>query len=126
MWAYYCISRPFFSLVPNKITEMTSKARQEYYYNAGRMMLYMCLAIGRLVHNGKELTKLAGYTSRVHGLMTTLEQPVETAVSPAGAIVHRDGLINFKRVPIVTPNGDVLIKVNYWNLHSRNLENSAV
>jgi ATP-binding cassette subfamily D (ALD) protein 3 len=86
------------------------------------MLINLAQAIGRLVLNGKELSRLAGYTSRVDELITTLdklnkEQRNEIPSKlQLGTYRYEDNVIRFQRVPIVTPNGDVLLKVRnrYW------------
>ncbi|MCL4139188.1 UNVERIFIED_CONTAM: hypothetical protein GTU68_057234 [Idotea baltica] len=96
--------------------------RMEEYYKSGRMLVKLAEAIGRLVLAGRELTRLAGFTSRVQDLMTVLKDLNEDkyqrtmldAVTPTslgrGIVVNADNLIRFDKVPLVTPNGDVLIK----------------
>ena len=81
------------------------------------MLINLAQAIGRLVLNGKELSRLAGYTSRVDELITTLdklnmEQKKEIpSTLPHGIYKYEDNVIRFEKVPMVTPNGDVLLKV---------------
>lgn len=74
----------------------------------------------------KEITELAGYTSRVATLLNVMEdtsnghfekQLVSSATTEENAVVLRgrgkveEGEdIEFRRVPIVSPNGDVLLK----------------
>lgn len=107
----------------------------EDYYKSGRMLLNLSMAVGRLVLAGRELTRLAGqtrtcfddlgFTQRVTDLISVLKdlnsgKYVRTMVtntdsdmvlSPgSGTIIEADRLIRFESVPIVTPNGDVLIK----------------
>lgn len=89
-------------------------------------------AVGRLILAGRDLTRFAGYTSRVSELFEVLEdikrgryertmvaksEGPSTSQSQAvntndlkGKIVTQDGVIIFDRVPIVTPNNDVLVK----------------
>jgi len=97
------------------------------------MLVNLAMAIGKLVINGKELSRLAGYTSRVDNLMTTLTKlnkeedlrwharnqscnvekaKLSTLPQTPGRYVTQDNVIRFDRVPIVTPNGDVLIEVS--------------
>jgi ATP-binding cassette subfamily D (ALD) protein 3 len=89
-----------------------------------------------LVLAGRELTRLAGFTARVTELITVLKEldagsykrsmvaeqsiahPV-ASVNPSelpanfgpnqGKIIYQDRVIEFDHVPLVTPNGDVLI-----------------
>jgi ATP-binding cassette subfamily D (ALD) protein 3 len=108
----------------------------EEYYRNGRMLMSLAGAVGRLVLAGRELTRLAGFTARVTELITVLKEldagsykrsmvaeqsiahPV-ASVNPSelpanfgpnqGKIIYQDRVIEFDHVPLVTPNGDVLI-----------------
>ena len=112
----------------------------ESYYRAGRMLVNLAKAMGRLVLAGRELTRLAGFTNRVTDLQRVLDdlskgkytrtmldtsapsskEGAEGSSSPAepsvaltpnsGVVENRDHVIIFDKVPIVTPNGDVLIR----------------
>jgi len=100
------------------------------------MMFRLAEALGRLALAGREMTRLSGFTARVDTLMTVLNDMEKgvykrtmigngqdgsfTSNSPligsanfrpgAGHILHKDNLIKFDKVPLVTPNGDVLIE----------------
>lgn len=89
------------------------------------MLVKLAEAIGRLVMAGRELTRLAGFTARVTELKTVLDdlnagKYERTMVSDYkdnvigypgnGRIVPCNNIIRFENVPLVTPNGDVLIK----------------
>lgn len=88
-------------------------------------------AVGRLILAGRDLTRFAGYTSRVSELFEVLDDIKKgryerTMVAKAdgassqsasvntndlkGRVVTQDGVIVFDKVPIVTPNNDVLVK----------------
>jgi len=102
----------------------------EDYYRSGRMLLNLAMAVGRLVLAGRELTRLAGYTARVTELQNVLKDLnsgiykrtmlTKTGRDDAndmpdlrpnsGVIVELDHIIKFDKVPLVTPNGDVLIR----------------
>lgn len=127
---FYAVSRPFFVTDHNLLTTGTDNDRFKHYYTYGRMLVKMAEAIGRLVLSGRELSKLAGLTSRVTQLRTVLSDVNQgkytrtmvgqvgngNGVMPmlmapgAGRIIYQDKIIRFDRVPLVTPNGDVLIK----------------
>ncbi|CAB3243421.1 unnamed protein product [Arctia plantaginis] len=128
---FLAVSRPFFSTTHNLLTAGTENDRFKHYYTYGRMLVKMAEGIGRLVLSGRELSKLAGLTSRVTQLRTVLDDVNQgnytrtmvdkntqngTAELPmllapgAGRIIYQDKIIRFDRVPLVTPNGDVLIK----------------
>lgn len=89
------------------------------------MLVKLAEAIGRLILAGRELTRLAGFTARVTEIKKVLDdlnagKYERTMISDYkentfgypgnGKIVPRDNIIQFDNVPLVTPNGDVLIK----------------
>ncbi|GIY94203.1 ATP-binding cassette sub-family D member 3 [Caerostris extrusa] len=127
---YILISRPFLGTRKNNLS---SSERLESYYKNGRMFVKLAEAIGRLVLAGRELTRLAGFTARITQLMTVLkdlnegsyvrtmvgdskDNPVtnvksKTVLRPgSGVIINQDNIIKFDRVPLITPNGDVLVE----------------
>lgn len=84
----------------------------------------MAEAIGRLVLAGREMTRLAGFTARVTEIRQVLDdlnkgkytrtmiadaQNLSIGEAGSGKIIHKDNVICFDHVPLVTPNGDVLI-----------------
>lgn len=127
---FYAVSRPFFAVDHNLLTAGTENDRFKHYYTYGRMLVKMAEGIGRLVLSGRELSKLAGLTSRVTQLRTVLDDvnqgnytrtmvdrnsqngsEIPAILAPgAGRIIYQDKIIRFDKVPLVTPNGDVLIK----------------
>ncbi|XP_068676125.1 ATP-binding cassette sub-family D member 3-like [Montipora foliosa] len=134
---FYVVSRPFLDKNITKYAKKTHDQKMEDYYRSGRMLVRMAEAIGRLVLAGRELTTLAGYTSRVSQLMHVLKdlnkgkyqrtmvttpdslnegdnKPEKISAAyldpNKGEIVEVDHLIRFESVPLVTPNGDVLIR----------------
>ncbi|XP_060527725.1 ATP-binding cassette sub-family D member 3 isoform X2 [Cylas formicarius] len=116
---FYAVSLPFIS---GKIARGSHGERSRLYYTYGRMLVKLAEAIGRLVLAGRDLTRLAGFTSRVTQLRTVLgelnagkyERTMllgSAHLAPnAGRLVYRNNVIKFDRVPLVTPNGDVLIQ----------------
>lgn len=100
--------------------------RTESFVTNRRMLLSSSDAFGRLMFSYKEISQLAGYTSRVSTLLdviTDLQRGhfekalVSSASTDANALVlaGRGELIEgedikFDGVPIVSPNGDVLVK----------------
>jgi ATP-binding cassette subfamily D (ALD) protein 3 len=127
---YIVVSRPFFDLQNPKYLKAGYSELMEDYYKSGRMLMNMALAVGRLVLAGRELTRLAGYTARVTELQHVLrdlnsgvykrtmvtknESTSQSSSKPlipnSGRIITKDHIIKFEDVPIVTPNGDVLIE----------------
>nr|CAH0104015.1 unnamed protein product [Daphnia galeata] len=135
---FFVVSRPFFSTT-HRLSSAGSSERLEQYYKSGRMLVKLAEAIGRLVLAGRELTRLAGFTLRVTELITVLqdlnngryqrtmvsnENGEGKAVSRvplipgAGRIINKDNIIHFEHVPLVTPNGDVLIEDMSFEVHS--------
>jgi len=131
---FMVVSRPFLRAGSTRHINSTHSERMEDYYRSGRMLVKMAEAIGRLVLAGRELTRLAGYTSRVSELMSVLRDlnkgkyqrtmissqsrgdnatqdkiPKDPLVPNQGEIVETDHLIRFEHVPLVTPNGDILV-----------------
>ncbi|KAI8074343.1 ABC transporter transmembrane region 2-domain-containing protein [Gilbertella persicaria] len=126
MTAYYLLARPVFD--PRYATKHMgadtdpTKLMEDYSRNS----------VGRLILTGRDLTRFAGYTSRVadlfgvlsdvrHGkykrtMMTNEENStgsknkVVDTNNTKGKVLIRDGVIIFDKVPIVTPNSDVLLK----------------
>ncbi|KAI9139562.1 ABC transporter transmembrane region 2-domain-containing protein [Paraphysoderma sedebokerense] len=123
--AYYLLARPV--LYPTYATKFMgdtaadpTKIMEDYSRN-----------IGRIILAGRDLTRFAGYTSRVSELFNVLDDITKgkyqrTMVSKKadekaelksidtgalkGKVQVQDGVIEFQKVPIVTPNGDVLVK----------------
>jgi len=134
---FFVVSRPFFSPTHPMATANSSE-RLEEYYKSGRMLVKLAEAIGRLVLAGRELTRLAGFTARVTELLTVLKdlnngRYQRTMVSTengdakvqrrplipgSGRIINKDNVIHFQHVPLVTPNGDVLVEDMSFEVHS--------
>ncbi|KAI9666907.1 MAG: hypothetical protein M1831_001412 [Alyxoria varia] len=100
--------------------------RTESFITNRRMLLSSSDAFGRIMFSYKELTELAGYTSRVATLLDVIEDiqnghfekklvsSADTAENAAvlrgrGEITEGED-IYFDKVPIVSPNGDVLVR----------------
>ncbi|KAG0265862.1 ATP-binding cassette sub- D member 3 [Actinomortierella ambigua] len=134
MTAYYLLARPVFD--PAYATEhmgMVSadptKIVEDYSRNSG-YLVNLSQAVGRLILAVRDLTRFAGFTSRVSELFDVLEDVNKgryerTMVNKDGAasasksvdtkglkgkVVTQDGVIVFEKVPIVTPNNDLLVK----------------
>ncbi|KAL7342693.1 ABC transporter transmembrane region 2-domain-containing protein [Rhodotorula toruloides] len=113
-------------------------SRTEGFVTNRRLLLSASDALGRLMSTYRDLSELSGYTARVSELLDTMddvkagryqkklvgggstagrtvgkdEEVAENAkiLQGRGKIIHSDDEIIFDKVPIVTPNGDVLIK----------------
>jgi ATP-binding cassette subfamily D (ALD) protein 3 len=119
---FFVISKPFFDFGNETFNQMSYSELLQTYYKSGRMLFNLSLAMGRLITAGRGLTRLAGFTERVTQLdyvlnelnkqryQRTLVDGRVGQVEGSGKVVHQDGLIKFENVPIITPNGDVLIE----------------
>nr|XP_033772832.1 ATP-binding cassette sub-family D member 3 isoform X2 [Geotrypetes seraphini] len=130
---YLVVSRPFLALDHPRHLKSSHAELLEDYYQSGRMLLRMSQALGRIVLAGREMTRLAGFTARITELMQVLKdlnsgkyertmvsqqdkvldaEKIEMAplVAGSGKIIITDNIIKFNHVPLVTPNGDVLIR----------------
>ncbi|RKP07988.1 ABC transporter transmembrane region 2-domain-containing protein [Thamnocephalis sphaerospora] len=100
--------------------------RTQGFITNRRLLLNSSDAFGRIMYSYKEITELAGYTARVAELLEVFEDVKrgrfhKTLVSSAdtsenarvlssrGVVVESEA-IEFTDVPIVSPNGDVLVK----------------
>ncbi|KAF5272212.1 hypothetical protein FQA39_LY01294 [Lamprigera yunnana] len=118
---FMAMSIPFLSGSP-ELTKLNVTMRSKLYYKNGSMMLRLGQAIGRIILAGRELSKLAGYTARVSELRDVLldlndgryqkdmVEGSENLKPNSGKLIFRNNIIMFDKVPVVTPNGDVLIK----------------
>jgi len=100
-------------------------SRTEDYVRNRRYLLSLAEAIGRIMYSYKEITELAGFTQRVSIMLKVFDDVVhakyEKVISSAneealaqfhGAKVEEcnNGEIELIDVPVVTPNGDILVK----------------
>lgn len=101
-------------------------SRTEAFVTNRRLLLSSSDAFGRVMYSYKELAELAGYTARVSDLLDTMEAVKQgryekKLVSSAGteenaAVLRGRGNVvespdvEFIDVPIVSPNGDVLVR----------------
>lgn len=118
---FLAVSLPFFHC-NHPLYSSTHGERSRLYYTYGRMLVKLAEAIGRLVLAGRELTRLAGFTARMTQLRDVLkdlnEGKYQRTMVPGsenlnihgGKIVFKNHLIKFDKVPLITPNGDILIK----------------
>ncbi|KWU42313.1 hypothetical protein RHOSPDRAFT_36110, partial [Rhodotorula sp. JG-1b] len=113
-------------------------SRTEGFVTNRRLLLSASDALGRLMSTYRDLSELSGYTARVSELLDTMEdvkagryqkklvgggstagrtvgkddEVAQNAkmLQGRGKVIQSENEIMFDRVPIVTPNGDVLIK----------------
>ncbi|XP_035277717.1 ATP-binding cassette sub-family D member 3 isoform X1 [Anguilla anguilla] len=127
---YLVVSRPFLDHSHPRHLNSTHAQMLEDYYQSGRMLLSMSLALGRIVLAGREMTRLSGFTARITELtkvlkelnagkyertMVSQEKEMEgsqkmTLVPGSGEIINADNIIRFEHTPLATPNGDILIR----------------
>ncbi|XP_060686558.1 ATP-binding cassette sub-family D member 3a isoform X2 [Hemiscyllium ocellatum] len=124
---YLVVSRPFLNLSHPRHLQSNHAELLEDYYQSGRMLLRMSQALGRIVLAGREMTRLSGFTARITELMQVLKElnsgkyertmvshqdkgsKSQPLIPGSGEIIIMDHVIKFEHVPLVTPNGDVLI-----------------
>ncbi|RYO54257.1 ATP-binding cassette sub-family D member 2 [Alternaria arborescens] len=118
-------SVPVFFKVPGT-GGMTMGDRTESFVTNRRMLLMSSDAFGRVMFSYKEITELAGYTSRVSTLLDVIDDiqaghfekklvssadiEENASVLRGRGIVTEGADIEFIDVPIVSPNGDVLVR----------------
>ncbi|KAH6891239.1 ABC transporter transmembrane region 2-domain-containing protein [Thelonectria olida] len=124
-------SMPVFIKMPGHIA-MNMGDRTEAFVTNRRMLLSASDAFGRIMFSYREVMELAGYTSRVATLLDVMEDVQsghfeKKLVSASGTenneavlkgrgTVHESKDITFIDVPIISPNGDVLIKAMSFSL----------
>ncbi|XP_072388638.1 ATP-binding cassette sub-family D member 3 [Diabrotica undecimpunctata] len=126
---FWVVSLPFMTS-GHSFRLLGTNERSRLYYTYGRMLVKLAEAIGRLVLAGRDLTRLAGFTARVTQLKTVLSELnsgkyQRTMVSGSeslqingGKLVFRNNIIKFHKVPLITPNGDVLINEITFEINS--------
>jgi len=107
----------------SKVSDDPSQIFRDYIRNSG-MLISLAKAIGRIVVSYKEVQNLAGYTTLVYELEEVLNDLDEGKykrtivkgkekdkfdMSQRGTYYKGDSIL-FENVPIISPNGDVLIK----------------
>ena len=118
-------SVPVFFKVPGQALKGAGDRTESFVTNR-RLLLSSSDAFGRVMFSYKEITELAGYTSRVSALLDVMEDVTaghfekklvssasteeNAAVLSGRGEVTESEAIEFKDVPIVSPNGDVLVK----------------
>jgi ATP-binding cassette subfamily D (ALD) long-chain fatty acid import protein len=116
------------------VQEKLGRTRTEGLVTNRRLLLSSADAVGRVMYSYKEISELAGYTSRVYELIEVLRDIKKsdfekTLISNAnldllkqrGDIVESEN-IEFVDVPIVSPNGDILLKsLNFFVKPGMNL-----
>ncbi|KAJ5490798.1 hypothetical protein N7539_002365 [Penicillium diatomitis] len=125
-------SIPVFFKIPGQVTQTTGDRTESFVTNR-RMLLSSSDAFGRLMFSYKEISELAGYTSRVSSLLEVMDDLVaghfekklvssasteeNAAVLSGRGVVQEGPSIEFTDVPIVSPNGDVLVRKLSFTVH---------
>ncbi|KAI8806209.1 ABC transporter transmembrane region 2-domain-containing protein [Cladochytrium replicatum] len=121
---YVICAIPIFFHVPGtEATQADVGSRTQGFITNRRLLLSSSDAFGRIMYSWKEVSELAGYTARVAELIqvfddirdnryqkTLVSNANTTVLNQRGTIVNDADIIEFKNVPIVSPNGDVLVK----------------
>ncbi|KIX05204.1 uncharacterized protein Z518_06076 [Rhinocladiella mackenziei CBS 650.93] len=118
-------SLPVFFKIPGQTLNAVGDHTESFVKNR-RMLLSSSDAFGRIMFSYKEITELAGYTSRVAGLLDVMDEvsaghfekklvssasiEENAAVLKGRGTIEESENIEFTDVPIVSPNGDVLVK----------------
>ena len=118
-------SVPVFFKIPGHASKSEGD-RTEAFVTNRRMLLSSSDAFGRVMFSYKEITELAGYTSRVSALLEVMEDVTaghfekklvssasideNASVLQGRGYVEESESIEFVDVPIVSPNGNVLVK----------------
>ncbi|PSS06653.1 hypothetical protein M430DRAFT_129779 [Amorphotheca resinae ATCC 22711] len=126
-------SVPVFFKIPGA-TAATMGDRTESFVTNRRLLLSSSDAFGRVMFSYKEITELAGYTSRVATLLDVMddikagrfektlvsdESSAEQLelMSGRGTVIESED-IEFIDVPIITPGGSVLVKALTFSMKS--------
>lgn len=118
-------SLPVFFKIPGQTLQAAGDHTESFVTNR-RILLSSSDAFGRIMFSYKEITELAGYTSRVAGLLDVMDDVASgrfekklvssasteenAAVLSGRGTIEESENIEFTDVPIVSPNGDVLVK----------------
>ncbi|ETV92478.1 hypothetical protein, variant [Aphanomyces invadans] len=118
---FLLVSRPFLDASDPRHATSSHAERMQDYFRSGKMLMKLAEAMGRLVLSGRELTRLAGFTLRVTDMIQVLDdlhagnykrtmiQSSSGNTNAPGVIEYKDNVIEFENVPLMTPNGDVLV-----------------
>ncbi|KAI1210748.1 ABC transporter transmembrane region 2 [Annulohypoxylon truncatum] len=127
-------SVPVFFKLPNQLAGATANMgdRTETFITNRRMLLSASDAFGRVMFSYREIMELAGYTSRVASLLEVMDdiqaghfekklvsssgiEDNEAVLKGRGKVIESKD-IEFIDVPIISPNGDVLVRALSFSL----------
>lgn len=121
--AYGVLGLPVFG--PNReqylktVNHDTGTITRDYIRNSS-LLINLAKAIGRMIVSYKEVQNLAGYTTLINEILVVMDdlakdkyernmiENLKVDMSTRGTY-HASEDLSFKKVPIVTPNGDLLI-----------------
>ncbi|KAK2781296.1 hypothetical protein FQN53_000640 [Emmonsiellopsis sp. PD_33] len=125
-------SVPVFFKIPGQIAS-TMGDRTESFVTNRRMLLSSSDAFGRVMFSYKEISQLAGHTARVSSLLDVMDDVAaghfekklvssastdsNAAVLSGRGTITESPYIEFTDVPIVSPNGDVLVQKLSFAVH---------
>lgn len=101
----------------SEIGDDSGNITRDYIKNSS-YLVNLAKAIGKLVVSYKDLQALAGYTSLIHDTYSVLDdlkvqkyerKTVKPLPEPIG-VFKQGNLISFENVPIISPNGEILIE----------------
>ncbi|GAB1313159.1 ATP-binding cassette long-chain fatty acid transporter pxa2 [Madurella fahalii] len=124
-------SVPVFVKLPGQVA-MNMGDRTESFVTNRRMLLSASDAFGRIMFSYREIMELAGYTSRVSSLLEVMDdiqaghfekklvsssgtEDNEAVLRGRGKVIESKN-IEFIDVPIISPNGDVLVRALSFSL----------
>ncbi|KAF7597619.1 hypothetical protein BBP40_000097 [Aspergillus hancockii] len=129
---YHGFMEDFVIKIPGQVTQ-TMGDRTESFVTNRRMLLSSSDAFGRLMFSYKEISELAGHTARVSSLLEVMDDLLaghfekklvssasteeNAAVLSGRGQVEESTSIEFTDVPIVSPNGDVLVRKLSFTVH---------
>ncbi|ORX68339.1 hypothetical protein DL89DRAFT_268846 [Linderina pennispora] len=105
---------------PKAVATSVGSVAKDFVTNR-RLLLSGSDALGRMMYSYKEIVEMAGYAERVTDLLTVLDDVSEgkyvktrvgkpDVVNQRGQQVESTDDVEFIDVPIVSPNGDVLVR----------------
>ena len=104
----------------NTKSENTALITKDYIKNSS-LLISLAKSIGKIIISYKDIQSLAGYMSSVNDLDQVIKEVArgdyhrvqvknEIVEKYKGGVIHSDDFIEFSEVPIVTPNGELLIQ----------------